>query len=295
MVREKEEQRSTVAQHTDPHDSDGELSRRIHELQSVLSTTLAIMRAGYIYLDREGRVTDMNEMAQTATGWTLAEANGVSIWEVFQREDRPDEFLVRNPLDLVLEESWQLEEGRTMVLVSRAGKRLRTDVHAAVTRDEHGAVDGMVVVFRDQSQFFESQTTASRYAAIVESSHDAIVGKSLDGRITSWNTAAETLFGYSAAEALGMPVTRLIPLERRQEEAMILERIGRGERIPGLQTERLSKGAAHRRGTDDLTGARRGRSHRRCCQDRARHQRRTRVRARQGACRSAGASEPRGA
>lgn len=215
--------------------------RRLHELQCALSTTLAIMHAGYICLDCEGRVTDMNDMAQEATGWPLNEARGVSVWEVFKREDRPETFLRRNPIDLVQEQGWHLDEGRTMVLISRQGHRLRTDVRAAVTRDRHGEIDGMVVVFRDQSQFFEAQTAASRFAAIVESSHDAIVGKTLDGRIISWNKAAEQLFGYSLAEAIGMPVTRLIPLERRHEEMMILDRIGRGEKVPALQTVRMTK------------------------------------------------------
>ena len=78
-------------------------------------------------------------------------------------------------------------------------------------------------------------------AAIVESSEDAIVSKTLEGIITSWNVGAERLFGYSSAEAVGQPVTLIIPAERRHEETMILERLRRGERIEHFETVRQSK------------------------------------------------------
>ena len=78
-------------------------------------------------------------------------------------------------------------------------------------------------------------------AAIVESSEDAIISKTLEGIITSWNVGAEHLFGYSAAEAVGQPITLIIPAERRHEETMILERLRRGERIEHFETVRQSK------------------------------------------------------
>jgi len=87
----------------------------------------------------------------------------------------------------------------------------------------------------------EADHSAAQLAAIVESSHDAIVGKTLDGIITSWNQAAERLFGYTAHEMIGQTVLKLIPLERRSEEAMILSRLRRGERIESYETERLRK------------------------------------------------------
>ena len=77
--------------------------------------------------------------------------------------------------------------------------------------------------------------------SIVESSHDAIIGKTLDGTIISWNGGAEELFGYSAAEAVGRPLLMLFPPERIAEEADILGRIARGERVEHLETERIRK------------------------------------------------------
>lgn len=81
----------------------------------------------------------------------------------------------------------------------------------------------------------------SKYAAIIESSDDAIMSKTLDGIITSFNPAAEKLFGYSEQEVIGQPMTLLIPPERIYEEALILGCIGRGERVEHFETVRLRK------------------------------------------------------
>src|SRR5688572_11965070 len=81
----------------------------------------------------------------------------------------------------------------------------------------------------------------ARLAAIVESSDDAIVSKSLDGIITSWNKGAERIFGYTEAETIGKPVTILIPPERLDEEPKILARLRRGERVDHFETVRRAK------------------------------------------------------
>jgi PAS domain S-box-containing protein len=77
--------------------------------------------------------------------------------------------------------------------------------------------------------------------AIVESSDDAIVGKTLEGIVTSWNKGAERLFGYRAEEIIGQPIARLIPEDRLEEETQILARLGRGERVARFDTVRLRK------------------------------------------------------
>jgi len=82
---------------------------------------------------------------------------------------------------------------------------------------------------------------ADDLAAIIRSSHDAIYGKDRDGVITTWNIGAEQMYGYTAAEAVGQPVSILIPPHRRGEEKDILRRILDGERIEHYETERLRK------------------------------------------------------
>ena len=86
-----------------------------------------------------------------------------------------------------------------------------------------------------------AELASGQLAAIVESSNDAIIGKTLDGRITSWNAAATLLFGYSAEEAIGQPVQMLIPAQREAEEMHILSELARGMRVPAFDTVRRAK------------------------------------------------------
>src|SRR5688500_10375189 len=82
---------------------------------------------------------------------------------------------------------------------------------------------------------------AARLAAIVDSSDDAIISKTLDGVITSWNRAAQKMFGYTEAEAVGQSIYLIIPPDRRQEEETLLRRIGQGEKVDHFDTIRRAK------------------------------------------------------
>ena len=88
---------------------------------------------------------------------------------------------------------------------------------------------------------FPPEQALAHLAAIVESADDAILSETLEGVIVSWNAGAERLYGYPAAEAIGQPVTLLLPEDRTLEEAGILERIRRGERVPPFETVRRRK------------------------------------------------------
>ncbi|MBZ9701699.1 MULTISPECIES: PAS domain S-box protein [unclassified Mesorhizobium] len=90
-------------------------------------------------------------------------------------------------------------------------------------------------------QRIKGENAAQRLAAIVESSHDAIVSKDLNGIILTWNRGAERLFGYAASEVLGEPITIIIPPERLQEEPLILGRIRKGEIVDHFETVRRRK------------------------------------------------------
>ncbi|HEY2105487.1 MAG TPA: PAS domain S-box protein, partial [Candidatus Binataceae bacterium] len=86
-----------------------------------------------------------------------------------------------------------------------------------------------------------AERAAALLSAIIESSHDAIVSKTLDGIITSWNRAAETMFGYGAAEAVGRHITLIIPPERFAEEDYVIGQIRKGEKVDHFETIRQTK------------------------------------------------------
>ena len=100
---------------------------------------------------------------------------------------------------------------------------------------------GAPELWRSLEEVRDADATRARLAAIVKDSQDAIVSKTLDGVITSWNGSAERLFGYTAAEAVGQPIALIIPPERLQEETDILARLRSGERIESYETERVRK------------------------------------------------------
>jgi PAS domain S-box-containing protein len=87
----------------------------------------------------------------------------------------------------------------------------------------------------------QAQELRLQLAAIVESSDDAIIGKTREGIITSWNRAAERIYGYSAEEVVGRPITLIFPPDRQDEFATIMEQILRGERVDHYETTRLRK------------------------------------------------------
>ena len=120
------------------------------------------------------------------------------------------------------------------------GKR---SIHARYTphRDATGAIVGVVCLVTDITSRTQASHARARLAAVVDWSEDAIVTKTLDGIITTWNRGAAKLFGYSAEEAVGQPVTMLIPEERRHEEDKILARIRNGEPVEPYETVRRRK------------------------------------------------------
>lgn len=117
----------------------------------------------------------------------------------------------------------------------------RRDAEELQRARQRAEQDGAVLVFRDVGERKQAEEAMARLAAIVESSEDAIISKALDGTLRTWNAAAERLFGYTAAEAIGRSVTLIIPPERLAEETTILERLVRGERVQSFETVRVAR------------------------------------------------------
>jgi PAS domain S-box-containing protein len=144
------------------------------------------------------------------------------------------------PVALALSTGASVHE-EEVVIERPDGSRVTVSVHIDPIRHKDGSIVGVVNFFHDITERKQAERAKGLMAAIVDSSDDAIISKSLDGVITSWNKGAERIFGYSAEEAVGQNITLIIPQNRRHEEATILEPLRRGERIDHFETVRVSK------------------------------------------------------
>jgi len=206
-----------------------------------LRITLASIGDAVISTDNIGRVTFMNAVAEALTGWSQAEALDWPLSDVCRIIHEETLEPVENPAIRALKSGEVLRLATRTVVISRNGLEHSIEHTAAPIRDQAGSAVGAVLVFRDISERKRTEHARAHLAAIVDSSQDAIVSKTLQGIILSWNTGAEQLFGYSPLEAIGQPITILIPQDRLDEEHEILARIARGELIEHFETERLSK------------------------------------------------------
>ena len=132
-------------------------------------------------------------------------------------------------------------DGQEIVIERPDGRRFTAIAHVKPIHDRSGALSGAVNILIDITDQVRADETQARLAAIVESSDDAIIGKTLDGCIVAWNSGAQRIFGYTPEEAVGQSILLIIPPERRDEEKAILARLVRGERIDHYETVRLTK------------------------------------------------------
>lgn len=128
-----------------------------------------------------------------------------------------------------------------LTLLAKGGSKVSAFVSLAPVGGSAGQVPGAVLIMRDLSVLQQDEIDRARLAAIVESSDDAIISKDLNGVITSWNAAAERIFGYTSDEIVGRSILTIIPAELQHEEPTILGEIKTGNRVAHFETERLRK------------------------------------------------------
>jgi PAS domain S-box-containing protein len=202
--------------------------------------TLASIGDGVITADVDGNVTMMNTVAEQLTGWKSAEAQGKPLNRVFHIVSEDTHAEVENPALRAIEDGLIVGLGNHTLLITRDGRQISIDDSGAPIRSG-GKTLGAVLVFRDITERRRAEQARALLAGIVDSSEDAIVSKSLDGIITSWNQAAERMFGWTAEEAIGKSIVMIIPQELRQEETMILGKLRKGERLEHFETIRVTK------------------------------------------------------
>jgi PAS domain S-box-containing protein len=191
--------------------------------------------------DAAGRITFYNEAAADLWGVRpeIGKSEFCGSWKLYWPDGTPlphDEC----PMALALKAK-RPNRGMEAVAERPDGTRVQFLPFPTPLLDENGVLIGGLNTLVDVSELRRGEEKGLRLASIVDSSHDAIVTKDLNGIITSWNESAEQLFGYTAEEVLGRPITILIPADRSDEEPAIIGRIVRGERVDHFETIRRRK------------------------------------------------------
>ncbi len=184
----------------------------------------------------DGRVTTWNAGAARLFGYSAAEMIGAPITRLFppDRLHEEGELIAR----LIL--------GNTIShFVTRRIRKDGTPIDVSLTlspvRDASGTIVAVSKIARDITETQQRHMALELYAGIVEHSADAIISKSLDGTVLTWNSGATRIFGYTAAEMIGGPITHLFPADRLHEEAELIAQLAHGKKISHFVTQRLRK------------------------------------------------------
>ncbi|HEY6259468.1 MAG TPA: PAS domain S-box protein [Xanthobacteraceae bacterium] len=191
--------------------------------------------------DAEGRITFFNQAAADLWGHRpeLGSDQWCGSWRLYWPDGRP---LPHDQCPMAV----TLREGRPVrgieaILERPDGTRVNFLPCPTPIWDASGRLTGAINLLMDITERHQAQIESARLASIVMSSDDAIVSKSLDGLVTSWNAAATRIFGYQHNEIIGQSIMRIIPPELHDEEKRILAQLARGERIEHFETVRVAK------------------------------------------------------
>jgi PAS domain S-box-containing protein len=230
------------------HQREGDL----RELSLFQRTILDNAAYGIISAAPDGMVTSFNPAAVRLLGYAADEVIGKHTPE---RWHDPQELVRRgaqltDQLGVLVSPGFEvfaarprrnLPEETEWTFIRKDGTRLPVNLSVTALHDEEGHITGFVGLVQDLSERKQAEKLLTEYAAIIESTDDAIVGKTLDGIVTSWNKGAERMLGYRASEVMGHSIDDLIPEERQGEELKILEEIRRGVSIRHFETTRRCK------------------------------------------------------
>jgi len=185
----------------------------------------------------DGTIQTWNRAAEHMFGWSALEAIGQPITIIVPPERRGE---MRPLIERVM-------HGETLAAVEsvhrhRNGSLLNTSVTFSPNKDAAGKLVSLSFIYRDITERKRAVEMRSRLATIVETSNDAIISRDLDFRISSWNAAAERLFGYTAEEVIGRQIALIVPPDREEERNRSRALLAQGRAVIDLETVRLAKG-----------------------------------------------------
>jgi PAS domain S-box-containing protein len=215
------------------------ISRELNELHFANARLAAIVESSddaIISKTLEGQIVSWNAAAERLFGYSAEEMIGKPITTIIPPERLAEE---REILDRI-RRGERVEHFET-IRVARDGHQLELSLTISPVRAATGEIIGASKVARQITERKQAERIQAQLAAIVESSDDAIVSKTLDGIIQSWNSAAVRIFGYTAEEAIGQRITLIIPDDLHGEERGIIAQLRAGKRVEHFDTMRITK------------------------------------------------------
>lgn len=215
------------------------INRKLNEQKAALEsrnarTLLEASADAMMVLDTKGMVKDMNTAAVRIFGYQREEMIGLPVFEFVE-----DPAVVRRAFKQTLA-TGSMHDYITLGQHG-TGKLIHCSTNASVLRNDEGVVTGIITTTRDITDQLRQQAELVKLAAIIEHSSDAIISRTLDGLIVSWNKGAEKLYGYSADEMIGKSVECIFPENQRHEMTGLIERLKLAVPIEHFETQRITK------------------------------------------------------
>jgi PAS domain S-box-containing protein len=206
------------------------------EKQAILASIIDTSDDAIISKSMEGIITSWNTGAEKIFGYTAKEAIGQPVQMLIPKERVTEEDFILS----IIKKGEQIQHFHTTRL-SKTGDEIPISLTASPVKDKDGTIIGISKIARNISAEKLAAEKQEILAAIVESSDDAIISKTLDGIISSWNIGAQKIFGYTEQEVIGKHISILIPQHRLNEETQIISSIKKGEKVDHFQTTRINK------------------------------------------------------
>jgi PAS domain S-box-containing protein len=217
----------------------GDVAETLETVQTYFRSIVELSEDAIISIDRRQRITLFNESACKIFGYRREETLGQPIEMLLPPRYRRAHLTHAQSFAESGDALRPMNERGLIFGMRKDGTEFPAE--ASISRFEVRGETVMTVRLRDVTERRRAEEGLSRLAAIVASSQDAIVGRSLDGTIETWNAGAERLYGYSAEEAVGRSITMLVPPDRIAELDRIHEAVARGESVPQFETVRRRK------------------------------------------------------
>lgn len=258
IIQRPDNSRITVSVSIDPlYDSNGNIEGAINIFQDItekkqqeekvlkseaqLREILEALPAAVYTTDAEGRITAFNQAAVKFSGRTpqIGTDSWCVTWKLYWPDGTPlphDEC----PMAMALKRGEPVR-GYEAIAERPDGSRVHFIPYPTPLRDSSGSIIGAVNMLVDITDRKQAEEARAHLSAVIDSANDAILSKNLEGIITSWNKAAESLYGYTADEIIGRNVKVLVPENRHEEVDDFLTKIRRGEQIKHYETKRRRK------------------------------------------------------